>query len=430
MQKILLFIMMAVTLNQANSQSCLPEGIVFFLQSQIDNFQIDYPNCTQIEGDVEIEGSGITNLNGLNVLTTIGGSLTIYRNFTLTSLTGLEGLSSIGGSLQISNDTGLPFALINLAGLENLTTLGENLLINNCLLLTSLTGLEGLTSIGGNVYITDNIALTSLTGLVNVTSIGGDFVTYHNAFSSLSGLNQVTNIGRDLDIESSHLLTSMTGLESITSIGRDLIISNNNALTSVSGFDNLTSLGGPLDISFNPVLGSLEGFETLTTIGNRLSICYNSVLTSLSGLNNIDAGSVEYLDVSNNPELSSCAVQSICDIIARPAGSIGIFNNAAGCNTQEEVETACATISVENITRAIGVSIYPNPSSGFIYFNFDAGQTGPWKVRLTNALGTMIEPILVGYPDEAVDISGLTTGIYFYQVIGKSHIYNGKLVKL
>ena len=56
------------------AQSCLPEGIVFTNQSQIDQFQINYPNCTEIEGDVVIGfwlGTNITNLNGLSILTTL-----------------------------------------------------------------------------------------------------------------------------------------------------------------------------------------------------------------------------------------------------------------------------------------------------------------------------------------------------------------------
>jgi S-formylglutathione hydrolase FrmB len=53
--------------------SCLPQGITFTNQAQIDNFQTNYPGCTEIEGDVTIAGDDITNLNGLSVLTSIGG---------------------------------------------------------------------------------------------------------------------------------------------------------------------------------------------------------------------------------------------------------------------------------------------------------------------------------------------------------------------
>ncbi len=51
----------------AISQPCLPEGIEFSSQEEIDNFQTNYPNCTEIEGSVSIAGDDITNLDGLNV---------------------------------------------------------------------------------------------------------------------------------------------------------------------------------------------------------------------------------------------------------------------------------------------------------------------------------------------------------------------------
>jgi len=98
------------------SQPCLPNGIVFSTQSQIDNFQTNYPNCTEIQGDVEIISvSDITNLTGLNVLTSIGGSLDIHYNSVLKSLAGLDNLTNIGGYLNIEyNDS-----LESLASLNN-----------------------------------------------------------------------------------------------------------------------------------------------------------------------------------------------------------------------------------------------------------------------------------------------------------------------
>ncbi len=57
------------------SQPCLPEGITFTTQAQIDNFQVNNPNCTEIEGDVLIEGNDITNLDGLDVIIAVSGNL-------------------------------------------------------------------------------------------------------------------------------------------------------------------------------------------------------------------------------------------------------------------------------------------------------------------------------------------------------------------
>jgi len=431
MRKIFIYIILLFTINVVKGQSCLPEGIVFFLQEQIDNFQTNYPNCTQIEGDVEIWGSSITNLNGLSVVTSIGGYFSIFNTDSLSNLTGMEGLTSIGESLQVGywNTLGQS-GLIDLTGLENLTSVAGNVLIMNCKLLTSLTGLEGLTSIGGILQISDNPALTSFTALINVTSIGGDFITFETSISDFTGLNHLTFIGRDLDIESSHLLSSLNGLESLYSIGRDLKIINNNTLVGVSGVNNLTHIGGGIDIWMNNALTNLEGLINVTSIGGTLFIWFNPVLNSLVGLDNIDPGSVESLIISRNPTLSTCEVQSICDLLANPGSNIQIHDNATGCNNPAEVEAACAAISVENLTNDKVFAIFPNPSAGFIYFKFDSDQSGPWEVRLTNALGTRIKSIRVSDPDEAVDISDLPTGIYFCLISSKSLNFNGKFVKL
>jgi hypothetical protein len=125
------------------AQGCFPEGFWFETQGQIDNFQTNYPGCTEIEGSVTIYdyySGNITNLAGLSVLTSIGSYLEIGGNSSLTTLTGLDNLTSVGGSLYICcNDS-----------------------------LTSLMGLENLTSIMGDLNILENEALTSLTGLDNI----------------------------------------------------------------------------------------------------------------------------------------------------------------------------------------------------------------------------------------------------------------------
>jgi len=106
----------------AIAQPCLPEGITFTTQAQIDNFQTNYPNCTEIEGDVEIgtyPSGDISNLNGLSVLTFIEGMLYIGYNDSLISITGLQNLTSIG-SLYIRGNK----SLSSLSGLDAVTSIG------------------------------------------------------------------------------------------------------------------------------------------------------------------------------------------------------------------------------------------------------------------------------------------------------------------
>ncbi len=170
MKKLLYIVLIISSINSfVLGQSCLPDGITFSTQQQIDDFATNYPGCTEIEGGVLIDGASITNLNGLAQLTSIGRGLHIWRNAALTSLSGLDNLTSIGGGLAIDRNDGLT----SLSGLDNLTSI-ERLYIHDNAALTSLSGLENLTSIGVELWIYGNNALTSLSGLDNLTSIGGD----------------------------------------------------------------------------------------------------------------------------------------------------------------------------------------------------------------------------------------------------------------
>ncbi len=294
MKKLALSIVLVLVIQAlVSSQPCLPEGIIFTSQAEIDNFQANYPNCTEIEGDVKIKGNDITNLNGLNVLTSIGGYLKIHQNNSLTNLVGMNNLILIRGKLDIwNNDT-----------------------------LTSLTGLENLASIGGYFEVQFNNALTSLMGLDNLTSIEGYLSIWNNED-----------------------LTSLSGLENLDSIGGYLKIELNNSLTSIAGLENVTLIGADLIISRNDVLTNLTGLENLTSIGVELVIKSNDALTNLDGLQSLTSGSISNLSIINNNSLATCEVECICNYLANPNGIVIIYNNAIGCNNPTEVANACGII--------------------------------------------------------------------------------------
>jgi len=347
-------------------ETCLPEGIAFSAQSQIDNFPILNPNCTEILGDVEISGSDITNLNGLSVLTSVGGSLYIRHNNTLTSLTGLDNVISIG-SLSITNNN----ALNSLTGLDNVTTIGGDLIIgyysNGNPVLTSLTGLDNVTFIGNSLYIQDNPALTSLTGLVNVNSIGGD-----------------------LGISGNDALTSLTGLNNVNSVGGDLWIIGNTALTSLAGLDNVSSVGGDL------------------------SIKYSDALTSLTGLNNIDAGTIIDLSITDNSNLATCEVRSICEYLTAPNGTVGIDDNAIGCNSPEEVQDSCEANAVDIDEQYIkdNLIFYPNPARQEL--RMSAGGFTIEEATIYTLTGQ--KTLKIRPKGETINISNLQPGMYIVEV--------------
>ncbi len=423
---------------QCISQSCLPQGITFSTQAQIDSFPINYPNCTVIEGHVLIAGSDITNLNGLNALTSIWGNLLIGRYFeysdtcnpVLSSLAGLGNVTSVGGDLSIDCN----YVLTTLVGLESLTSIGGTIQIRSNDSLSSLVGLDNITSME-RLWIESNNSLTSLEGLDNLNSVAaGLIIAYNDGLTSLSGLDSVTTVGWILSIYSNNALTSLAELHKIDSLGGLLNIQHNDALTSLAGLDNITSVEG-LWIESNDALTSLEGLDNLKSVGGNITIKHNDGLTSLAGIDYIDANTISSLYIFGNDLLSTCDVQSICEYLVAPNGTVDIHDNATGCNSQDEVEESCEIVSVGEVSLSDKITIHPNPFFSSTIIEFEIERADNVKITVHNQYGLLIESIYMGNLQPGKnkhiwDASGLSNGIYFIQIKTGLEITNRKVIKV
>ncbi len=288
MKKFILLLLFSLSIVvEASSQSCFPDGITFTTQSQIDSFQTDYPNCSEIGGFVTISGESITNLNGLNNIVSIGEYLNVESCNSLTSLSGLSNLDTIGGGLSV----------------------------NNCSILTNVQGLEGINYLTG-IELSYNWGLISLEGLNNLDSIDGCLYMQHNGLINFAGLDNLKKIGGCVDITWNGSLVSFLGFENLESIGDYLWIETNDNLSNISSLSNLKSIGGTLYIS-------------------------GTSLTSLDGLDNVAPSSISSMIIYGNGSLSVCGVESICDYLTSPNGVVQIYNNAEGCNSPPEIAHTC-----------------------------------------------------------------------------------------
>lgn len=354
----------------ASSQSCLPDGITFNTQSQIDSFRVNYPNCAEIEGAVIISGDNITNLDSLSVLISIDGGLDISINPGLTSLAGLDNLVTIGGILNIQEND----ILNSLDGLENIDAssitdlyIRQNPSLASCEIqavcnyLTDPTGsiniyynapgcnnptevagacgitipclpygnyyfvhqsdindftenYAGCTNLEGNVTIKamDSLDITNLNTLSAVNSIGGNLEISLTLLPDLSGLGALTTVGGDLILYMDRDMTTLTGLENLISVGGTLELNYDDTLTSLEALSNLSQIGATLYIYHCDTLQNLSGLENLDFIGNELRLINNPALTSLNGLENID--SIGGISITLNEALSD--ISSLGNIIS------------------------------------------------------------------------------------------------------------------
>jgi hypothetical protein len=256
---------------------------------------------------------GLTSLDGLNALTSVGHTLSIHDNPNLSSLTGLEKLSSVGGDLGIYNSPGL----------------------------TSLNGLNALTSVRFTLSIHDNPNLSSLTGLEKLNSVGSDLGIYNSpGLTSLDGLNALTSVTNSVGIYNNLGLTSLNGLNALTSVGLTVSIHDNSNLSSLTGLEKLSSVGSDFRIYNSPGLTSLNGLNALTSVRGNLGIFDNSNLSSLTGLENL-TNFTGNLGILRNVKLTTCAIASVCQYMASYASKSNISGNATGCASRAEILANC-----------------------------------------------------------------------------------------
>jgi hypothetical protein len=373
----------------APSQTCLPNGIIFHTQAEIDSFQVSYPGCNVIEGDVHIgnfqNGTNTDNLIGLSVLESIGGSFIIQNNDSLTSLAGLENITTIGDQLGIFDNPGL----------------------------VSMTGLDGLTY-AGSLTVGSNANLSSLTGLENLVTVGSYF-----------------------SIENSPSIVNLGGLESLTSVGAHASITGNDALVSLDGLDNLVTIGSGFAIEYNNALENIEALHNLVSVQNddnwsRVSFKNNIALTSLAGFDNVDPASIAELSIGWNLACSECDVYSICHYLADPVGDVIIRYNAPGCNNIAEVEAACSVGIHESVAggQRSAVRIYPNPSSKNI--TIELPKTTAIKntnLSIYNLNGQEVLSKRITEQMIVENISDLPGGVYFITVLNDRTLLTGKFFK-
>jgi len=287
----------------------------------------------------------------------------------------------------------------------------------------------GCTKIGGDVLIKSSLGkITNLNGLSNLTSIkGGLFVVFNDLLSGFEGMNNLTSVG-DLTIAYNREVTNFSGLDNLAYVGGWFGILYNISLIDFSGLNHLTTIVGGLQIDSNDSLTSLNGLDKVTSIGEDLIVQYNMALKNLTGLSSLDSGSISNLVIKLNYSLSKCEVESVCNYIANSTGKVEILNNSTGCNSLEEVETACGIVSVDKPGFKEGFTLNPNPSSSHVTVNTPVSFLNSDLFIFSYAGQQMIRSRITG-PRMVIDITDLPKGVYFVRINNVKAVSLCKLVK-
>ncbi len=278
-----------------NGASCTPEAIRNCSEGGLDcvgdfiltgrevaNFQ-----CRTIDGSLTIIGG--TLLDSLKVLQSVTGDLTI-EGTSAYNLNGLQNLRYVGGTVTIRNNP----LLFNIQSLLNLQNVGGDILVENNEWLSSVRGIETIENPGGDLVIQDNplldycceldVLLPRIPGTVLIVNNGsqctpdgisvcdpeegecigdvyvnnqeeaeafdcqtvtGDFTLMASAPFGAGNLPMLKNVEGDFYLRIDY--EEFTGLENVQSVGGILVPGpyfNSGASINLDGFSGLETLGG------------------------------------------------------------------------------------------------------------------------------------------------------------------------------------------
>lgn len=288
---------------------CPPGDVYIGSQAEADQFLIDYPNCTEINGSLLFQvnsgSSDLVDLTPFSNITSVLGSLQFNNNQELESIAGLENLTSVGTNINLYNN-----GIQNIDPLNGIETLGGLIYIDNNPALVNLNGFASLTEMGGDIYIDNNPALVNLNGFASLTEIGGYiYINNNSALVNLNGFASLTDMGGHIEISNNAILSDISGLENISPTWNEtdgLIIVNNPALEVCNLPNFCTYLLNPASSHPRNISGNLanclneEAVITMCTLS--LSDLENAQTTVYPNPVN------DQLVVSNLAEINSVAI--------------------------------------------------------------------------------------------------------------------------
>jgi hypothetical protein len=175
-------------------------------------------------------------------------------------------------------------------------------------------------------------------------------------------------------------------------------------------------------LTFTPYFPSGYNPPTITAHQWTISGSYSSV-----GFLTQDYLSVTSASTHPNAFNFTYQYQNSCGWSPVYYGSAGTMN----CDNGEEPFRVSPTKTPkEKIIKQDGlVSVFPNPVNDVLYISINSKDFGRVTVKLYNALGKEVKKVLVISPLTSINLSALTKGIYFVQILDGQKITTHKVIK-
>lgn len=292
----------------------------------------------EITGSLIIyENPGLMELPAFPALTGLGGSLSISANEALTVIRGFPALELLSGELYVANNPSLLQFELGPA-----VTAVDSVFFAANPSLTEIGGLSSLTRVFHGFRVMENPDLPAL-ALPALAEVGGDFelsgapALQSAEFPSLRSVQRWAIVGTALpslsgfsalDKASIAEIRDNDALKEIQWVAADvswvgLYIYNNSRLERIVGATSAQRIEH-IDIGANPALVAIEGFAALEEI-DVLAISGNERLESIASFAALER--VGYFSITRNPALSG--PPTWFPALTTIAGDLSIYGNTS-----------------------------------------------------------------------------------------------------
>lgn len=396
-----------------------PSNLYLTSQNEIDNFSTTYPNCTSIPGDVYIIGPDITNLDGLNSLTYIGGMLGIQET-SIKELDAFPSLEFVGGDFYIYAN-----ALLKSIGDFPALTFIENSInfwFNDSLI--SIGNFTNLTTIEEYLNIRDNKLLETIGSFNRLETISNISIFYNPKLEHLPSFPKLQRVDNSIEIGPASQLKSLQGLNQLKYVGKGIALNDCYQLESLESLENLDSIGSFLSISRCNSLIDLNGLSKIHYLNGAIVISENNNLKSLTGLESAQVGVVSDITIRFNPFLTVCDVKLVCNYLSSPTGNISIYCNKEGCNNYLEILEACSN-GINNSNQPTNIRISPNPAKESFQIE-GIGTNQSTTVSISDLTGCCL--MKIQSPVNSIGLENIKPGIYIVRVEANGKSIQEKLI--
>ncbi len=374
--------------------------------------EIQVSEAEAFDGSINCQNLNISDLTGIEAFTALTsllcgnnplGTLDVSQNIALETF---QPHNNNLTSLDISQNT----ALYNLVCVNNnLTSLDLSQNTNLWLLSCADNDLEALDlnqqiNMGVLSCANNNLSALDLSQnltLNNITCSGNNLSTLNMKNIDVGALNYFDATSNSnltcIDVDDVAVATStLTNVDPQTSFSENcsVITVSSISVQGEAGASSITTLGGTLQM------------EATVLPLDATDNTYTWSLTNGTGSASIDANGL---------------VTAIADGIVTV---IATANDGSGVTGSVDITISNQTTSTFESNIFYEISIYPNPASTRVLISSDLKLE---SIVITDVMGRMVKA--VDTPDNIIDVSDLSKGIYFLQVQVEDTILSKKIIK-